>query len=273
MSDLANDAVDEFPDTPIEVNDPHAGEPPLDSPEFADYVPPVIDEEEEASEEDVEGADETPAEEEPVDSADVNSQQAEDARAMAAMREQFKADPATALLQLMAQLGTTPEAFAQMMSGEKPATDAPEEQWDTNDGTLPENIVWENRDFVRNGARHLQTLAEQNNQTRALAEYNSSLLEAKVNALLELNGIKLPDADKEIENAIVALTRQGKPIREAVFQTYLPKAQAAIAKHKQEAKPQPKTPGNRAPGAPPKIKQGASLNEVWNSLGRPKLNW
>ena len=278
MSDITPEEAqpDEFPDAPVFAVDINANEPPLDSEEFANYVP-VTPETEDEDEADTEGEADDADESEKADDAEPVAASAEvkaKADAMDALRAQFESNPVEALKNLMEQLGTNPQDFAKMADGKQPESEEePDSDWVRDDGTPPERIVWDNRDFVKNGATYMQSIVQQNNQTRAIGEYSSSLLEAKVNALLEMNGVQLPEADKATNDAIIALTQKGKSVREAVLEVYLPKAKAAVTAHQQKAKPQPKTPGNRSPGAPAKIKSGASANDIWVALGRPKLGF
>lgn len=278
MSDTMSAPVeaqpDEFPDAPAFAVGINNGEPPLDSEEFASYVP-VTAETEDGDEADTEGEADDAAEAAEADAPEPITASAEvvaKAEAMDALRAQFETNPVEALKSLMAQLGTNPDDFAKMTNGKQPEAEA-EPEWDNNDSTPPEKIVWDNRDFVKNGATYMQNLVQHSNQTRALSEYSSSLLEAKINALMEMNGVQLPEADKATNDAIIALTQKGKSVRDAVLEVYLPKAKAAVLTHQQKSKSQPKTPGNRSPGAPSKIKSGASANDIWVALGRPKLGF
>ena len=282
MSDLAvapeanaPPVVEEFPEVPeSEVFKP-SNEPQVDTEEFANYDPNAETEDAETEDED-EGATDVRAEApetKPAADADEAAKAAEvasKAQALDNFTAELRANPAKAIQDLMTMLGTTPEAFAQAVSGKQPQSE-PEPEWALEDCNPPERVAWENREFLRNGQTYVQNLAQQNNQTRALAEYNAATLEAKIDAILELSGAQLPTLDKATNDAIIALTQKGKSVRDAVMEVYGAKAKAAIVQHKQAAKPAPKTPGNKAPGAPPAVKPGASLREIWEAAGRPKF--
>ena len=248
-------------DLPVEAFDveeePERGmfddEPPVWEEDFLKPAVPAVADEEDATKE-VVPTDEV--QETPVAQAEVPvpTDDQRDAAYFSQLQERVQSNPVQALQELAEILQVDLKGLQGNPVNEEDALVNDE------DLTIPEKLVWEKRDFLRNAPNVMESMGKNLNETRALSEFSSVVANAQMQALAEALGFELPDISADIQ-AIIQDVNANKPIREAVSKHYKPKLDAQVQKYKQAKTPKPRTPVVTT-NAPTVIPKGATMRDI-----------
>lgn len=168
--------------------------------------------------------------------------------------------------------------LAQIQAGQPPAQAQPSApnipDYDEAYATPVEKAVVEQWDWIKNGPakteQYVQGIAQDvASRQQNYTDYRASVLEQKLNAVLQVLGVEIPDVTTQ---QVQALMQQGKAVPDAVKELLSgPVAQAVerakVARAVAE-KPTPRTPGAGST-AKPRLPDNASLKEIFAAkLGR-----